>query len=85
MTTGRKIEVEAMFCTWCELSHTNKTDRGRPMFGLLLTELGFSSLSRFRSTSLESHTSSQYHQDVNPSLMLAMQKASKVAFNKSLR
>jgi hypothetical protein len=82
MSTGRKIEVEAMFCTWCWLSDTNKSDRGRPMFGLLLTDFG---CQRFRSTLLESHTSSQYHQDVNPSLMLAMQKASKVAFNKSLR
>jgi hypothetical protein len=28
-TPGRKFEVEAMFCTWLEISHTNnKTDRG---------------------------------------------------------
>ena len=28
-TPGRKFEVEAMFCTWFEISHTNnKTDRG---------------------------------------------------------
>ena len=33
---GWKIEVEAMFCTWCELSHTNKTDRGRSICWFLL-------------------------------------------------
>jgi hypothetical protein len=27
--SAHQIEVEAMFCTWCELlSHQNKTDRG---------------------------------------------------------
>jgi hypothetical protein len=25
-TPIRKINAEAMFCTWCEVSHTNKTD-----------------------------------------------------------
>jgi hypothetical protein len=34
--------------------------------------------------SVTSHESSQYHQDANPSQLLAMQKASKVTFNKSL-
>jgi hypothetical protein len=26
----RKIKVEAMFCTWCELSHKHKTERRSP-------------------------------------------------------
>ena len=25
---SRKLEVETTFCTWCEISHKNKTDRG---------------------------------------------------------
>jgi hypothetical protein len=46
MSTGRKIEVEAMLCTWCEQSDTNKTDRGRPMFGLLFTEFAMQKVSK---------------------------------------
>ena len=33
-STGRKIEVETMFWTWCDLSHKNKK---RTMCGFLLT------------------------------------------------
>jgi hypothetical protein len=39
---------------------------------------------RFRPDPVTSHESNQYHQDVNPSLLLAMQKASKVALSMSL-
>ncbi len=34
--------------------------------------------------SVTSHESSQYHQDANPSQLLAMQKTSKVTLDKSL-
>ena len=38
---------------------------------------------RFRSDSLDRHEFSKYHQDVNPSHLLVIQKGSKVAFNKT--
>jgi hypothetical protein len=34
--------------------------------------------------SLKNHSSNKYHQDANPSLLLAMQKASKVVLNKNI-
>jgi len=74
---GLKIEVEAMFYTWCELSNKNKSAK----CGVLFTP----DVKKFRNQDwlLDSHASSQYCQQANCSL-LATQKASKVAFNKSL-
>jgi hypothetical protein len=64
-----------MFCTWCELSHkTNKKERGALKVWV----------SPHSGGSVTSHQSSQYHQHSNALLLLAKQKTSKVAFNKSL-
>ena len=50
--------------------------------------IGQSRLTRPRSSDFDESSqfdgSSQYHQDVNPSLLLATQKATKIAFNRSL-